>query len=83
MHFVKSARHVVGCQLILGFEDGTYRIVDLEPHLDGEVFQPLKDPDYFRAFQVSADLDTIVWPNGADVAPETLYEEAHKSAVRQ
>jgi hypothetical protein len=56
------------------FADGHEGDVDLEGELHGEVFEPLRDPAYFRQFQVRTDLGTIVWPNGADFAPEFLYD---------
>jgi hypothetical protein len=59
--------------LDLAFTDGTRRRVDLEGELWGEVFEPLKDPDYFVKVEVDPQLGTIVWPNGADFAPEFLY----------
>ena len=55
------------------FEDGARRQVDIEPFLWGEVFQPLRDPAYFAQVTVDPELGTIVWPNGADLAPEFLY----------
>ena len=55
-------------------QDGTQASVDFEPWLTGPVFEPLKDAAYFRKFFV--DGGTVVWPNGADIAPETLYEAA-------
>jgi hypothetical protein len=58
----------------LTFNDGTEASVDFEAWLSGPVFEPLQDPDYFRKFFV--DGGTVVWPNGADIAPETLYEAA-------
>ncbi|MFN3333791.1 MAG: DUF2442 domain-containing protein [Caldilinea sp.] len=73
MHFVRDARHVDGYTLLLTFEDGVTRLVDLEPYLDGEIFEPLKDLDYFRTVQVNPDIDTIVWDNGADMSPDFLY----------
>lgn len=73
MHFVRDARYVGGYRLLLTFEDGSKRLVDLEPHLDGEIFEPLKDLNYFRTVQVNSDIDTIVWDNGADMSPDFLY----------
>ncbi len=55
----------------LTFNDLSERTVDFRPMLDGPVFEALKDPAYFRQFFV--DGGTVVWPNGADIAPETLY----------
>ena len=55
------------------FTDGTRREVDIEAELWGEVFEPLRDPDYFALVAVDPDLGTVVWPNGADLAPEFLY----------
>ena len=58
------------------FDDGLQGIIDLEDDLWGEVFEPLKNTDVFRRFRVDSDLDTIVWPTGADLAPEFLREQA-------
>jgi uncharacterized protein DUF2442 len=44
------------------------------------VFEPLHDPEYFRLFRVDPECDTLVWPNGADIAPESLYERAKRAA---
>jgi hypothetical protein len=41
--------------------------------LDGPVFEPLKNPAYFRLFRLNPDLDTVVWPNNADFSPDFLY----------
>ncbi len=56
----------------LTFNDLSERTVDFRPWLEGPVFEALKDPGHFREFFV--DGGTVVWPNGADIAPETLYE---------
>jgi hypothetical protein len=56
----------------LRFADGAEGEIDLAPFLYGPVFQPLKDPDYFAGFEID---DTLVWPNGADFAPEFLREQ--------
>ncbi|MGH2532557.1 MAG: DUF2442 domain-containing protein [Thermomicrobiales bacterium] len=59
--------------LDLAFTDGSRRHVDLEPELWGEVFEPLRDPAFFAQVEVDPELGTVVWPNGADFAPEFLY----------
>lgn len=74
MHFVRRAQYLDGYRLRLTFEDGSVRDADLEPYLEGEVFRPLRDLDYFRTVRVEPDLDTIVWDNGADMSPDFLYE---------
>ncbi len=74
MHFVRDVKYVSEYKLLLTFEDDSIRQVDLEHELDGEIFEPLKDIGYFKTVRVDPDLDTIVWDNGADMAPEFLYE---------
>jgi len=59
--------------LEIGFADGERRSVNVEPVLHGEVFEPLRDPDFFSQVEVDSVLGTIVWPNGADLSPEFLY----------
>jgi hypothetical protein len=58
----------------LTFEDGVAKLVDLELYLDGEIFEPLKNIDYFKTVRVNPDIDTIVWDNNADLSPDFLYE---------
>jgi Protein of unknown function (DUF2442) len=69
------------------YADGLVAEVDLS-YLKalGPVFEPLSDPDYFRRLRASRDANTILWPNGTDIAPESLYAaalEAVGSAARQ
>lgn len=70
-----EAKHVHAFTLHLRFSDGTEGEVDLEQELDGEVFKPLKNPAYFQRFTVHPELHTVTWPNGADFAPEFLYDK--------
>ena len=56
----------------LTFHDNSQGTLDFQSWLEGPVFEPLKDQNYFQQFFI--DGGTIVWPNGADVAPETLHE---------
>lgn len=64
----------------LTFNDGVEANVDFSSWLTGPVFEPLHDAVYFQKFFL--DGGTVVWPNGADVAPETLYEVATRSNQR-
>jgi hypothetical protein len=73
MHLIGRVAYVGGFRLLL-FADGSARLVDLENELEGEVFAPLKDIDYFKRMRVDHDLDTIVWENGADMSPDYLFE---------
>ncbi len=59
----------------LKFTDGVEGEVDLESELWGEVFQPLKDKARFAELSLDKELETIIWPNGADFAPEFLYQK--------
>jgi hypothetical protein len=61
-------------ELRVEFSDGVTKDVDLAGELFGEVFEPLKDPELFKQVAVNPETNTIEWPNGADFAPEFLYE---------
>ena len=74
MHFVKDVKYVSEYKLLLTFEDGVVKIVDMKPHLEGEIFEPLKDIDYFKTVRVNLDIDTIVWENDADFSPDFLHK---------
>ena len=77
---VIEARHVAGFVLWLRFRDGTVGEIDLGPELHGPVFEPLRDPVVFGAFQVHPEFQTLVWPNGADFAPEFLHDNVRVTA---
>lgn len=57
----------------LKFADGVEGEINLEDELWGEMFAPLKDKSMFAKVELNSELGTIVWPNGADLAPEFLY----------
>jgi hypothetical protein len=63
----------------LSFNDGVQRTVDFSDWLEGPVFEPLKDLAYFTPLLRRGG--TVTWPNGADIAPETLHERAKASAA--
>lgn len=77
---VTEARLVRDFVVWVRFNDGSEGEVDLSNELDGPVFQPLKDPKVFAQFKVDPDVHTLVWPNGADLAPEFLHEQARVPA---
>jgi hypothetical protein len=76
-----EAHHVRDYVIRLKFQDGVEGDVNLEPQLYGEVFEPLKDSEYFCRFRVDPELHTLTWPNGADFAPEFLYEKVQIPVV--
>ena len=71
-----GAEYLRDYKILATFEDGKTGVIDLEHELWGEVFAPLRDVGLFRRFTFDPEADTIVWPTGADLAPEYLYENA-------
>ena len=78
------AREVIEARIIrdytveLVFDDFKRGVVDLHPYLGRGVFKALLDLKKFHQMKVDAELGTICWPNGADIAPDTLYAEVLK-----
>ena len=70
---VVKAEYLNGYRIKLWFNNHTVTVVDLAKSLNGEVFVPLRDIDYFKRFSIK--FNTIEWENGADFAPEYLYEQ--------
>jgi hypothetical protein len=62
--------------LRLLFDDGTVGDVDFSSETWRGVLEPLSDPRYFAQVRVDFEAGTITWPNGEDLAPEPLYEQA-------
>ena len=73
---VSKAKYVAGYVLAITFGDWVTAEIDFSPWIIEKYafFAPLKDKDYFRQF--SLDGWTVIWPNGADIAPETLHSIA-------
>ena len=76
---VVSADYKGGHKIRLRFNDGVEGTVDFSDWLSGPIFEPLKDPSYFERFFI--DGGTVAWPNGADIAPETLHDRAKRNAA--
>ena len=75
---VSSAEYLNDYRIVLTFSDGKKGIVDLKDEIDGEIFEPLNNIEYFKSFR--KDKWTIGWDCGADFAPEFLYELANKQS---
>ena len=69
-----DAQYVQDFIIHIRFSDGAEGDVDLSTELTGEIFEPLNDASYFSQFTLHPELHTICWPNGADFAPEYLYD---------
>ncbi len=76
---IKNAKYVEDYKVEVLFNNGQKGIADLKNTLKGPMFEPLKNKAVFAAFTVDKELETIVWPNGADLAPEYIYFQAFKN----
>ena len=81
MYFnVMEARYVSGFTIWMRFRDGRAGEVDLKDALNGPIFEPLHDLDFFQQFILHPEFKTLVWPNGADIAPEYLHAHVRVAA---
>ena len=80
---IVDVKHLENYELQLVFNDETIVIVDLKNELDGPIFAPLRELNYFQSVSLDADTGTISWSNGADFAPEFLKELGKDSKVYQ
>ncbi len=69
--YIIKAEYRGGYRIRVVFSEGTEKTINFEEWLEGPVFEPLEDAGYFQRFFL--DGGTVSWPNGADIAPETLY----------
>lgn len=81
---IADAEPLGGHVLALTFSTGEERVVNVLPvikRVGGPVFESLRDPAYFGRVSVDPVCGTVVWPNGADLAPTALYELEEMGAV--
>ena len=71
---VTDVRAIENYNIILVFEDKSVKLFDMNPYLKKGMFKELKDKNLFKSVVVS--FDSIKWLNGADIDPETLYEDS-------
>lgn len=74
LHDVLSVEPLDGHLLKLRFDDGSEHLFDMSPWLDRPPYLALRDPALFNCARV--EFGTVVWPNGLDIDPETLYRQA-------
>ncbi|MFH1859483.1 MAG: DUF2442 domain-containing protein [bacterium] len=79
---VTNATYLDGYKVEVSFNNGQKGIADLSEVLQGPVFQPLTDISIFAQLKLDKELDTISWPNGADMAPEYLYFQVFKDNLK-
>ncbi|MCP4959590.1 MAG: DUF2442 domain-containing protein [Actinomycetia bacterium] len=75
---IRAVEHIGEHRLRLTFADGLVGDVDLANNFEGDLgpaFEPLRDVNYFARVTVDHELGTIIWPNGADLAPDTLHRQ--------
>jgi len=69
---VRAAQPLQGFKVLITFDNGTQREVDLEPYLRGPIFEPMRNnPVQFRSIRIEGG--TVAWDNGADIDPDVLY----------
>ena len=76
---IKHAKYLDKYKVEVEFSNGRVGIADLSEVLNGPVFEVLKDTGKFSSLKVDPELETIVWPNGADIAPEYIFYQAFKN----
>ena len=81
MLHVTAAKYLGDYRVWLAFDNGAEGEVDLYERLHGPMFEPLRDKTLFSQVAFDPEADTIVWPNGADLAPEYLHDLVTAPAV--
>ncbi len=75
---VTSAKYIEDYKVEVSFNNGRKGVADLSDALRGPIFEPLREKATFMQFKLDEELETICWPNGADLAPEYIYFKAFK-----
>lgn len=74
IHCVDSFQIVAPYTLCVRFADGTEQTINFLPILAGDMYRPLRDPDLFNRVRLDPEVQTLIWPNGADFDPATLHD---------
>lgn len=76
---ITEVKYLYDYQVEVAFNNGKRGVADLSSALWGSVFEPLKNQTEFSKLVLNSELETIAWPNGADLAPEFIYFQAFKN----
>jgi Protein of unknown function (DUF2442) len=74
LYRVRSFERVGDYALRVAFDDGSEQTIEFGPVLAGELYGPLRDPEFFGQVALDPEVHTLVWPNGADFDPATLHD---------
>ena len=81
---VRSFEIVAPYTLCVRFDDNIEQTIDFRPILAGELYGPLRNLELFNQVRIDSEVETLVWPNGADFDPATLHEwPANEQAFRE
>jgi Protein of unknown function (DUF2442) len=81
---VRSFEITAPYTLRVRFDDGTEQTIEFRPVLAGDLYGPLRDLELFNQVRIDPEVETLVWPNGADFDPATLHEwPANENAFRE
>ncbi|MGI8741300.1 MAG: DUF2442 domain-containing protein [Bryobacteraceae bacterium] len=79
---VRAFEIVADYTLRIQFDDRTEQTVNFKPVLAGELYEPLRDLELFNQVGIDCEVETLVWPNGADFDPATLHDwPTHEQAL--
>lgn len=85
MVWLVDAKYLGKYNVFVKFNDGKESVLDLENYIklknEDTIFAPLKELQNFKTLRFNSDIDTIEWANGADIAPERLYEMMQKNNI--
>lgn len=75
-----DAKYISDYRIWVKYSDNTEGAIDFEKELYGEIFEPLLDINIFKSFKIHPELKVLTWNNGADFAPEFVYEKLKQAA---
>jgi hypothetical protein len=81
LHGIRNVQPLKSFHLMLEFDSGERRIVDIRPFIHGPVFEPLKNEHFFKQVKVDQDAGTIVWPGEIDLDPDVLYQNSQPHTI--